>query len=118
MFFAEAPPAPVLKVEQGSHEGNSFHEGEYVRASCRVENSRPVSNISWFIDEEPIFQKLGPLEYFDYNGDLKTVVQNLTHKLRYTDNGRYLRCVSKHMAQGAQDINQTLFKLNVRCKSV
>jgi len=42
----------VLEVKNGSFGESMYLEGETLTATCRIENARPVANISWFLGKK------------------------------------------------------------------
>lgn len=114
LVIAKAPKAPTINVSRGSFAPDTFQEGETIRAECRIENGRPVANISWFIGSEPIYDGLtSPVVEDAGHGGQKTIKQTVTRQLKYSDNGKDLRCVAGHIALGPGNINHSIYKLNV-----
>ncbi|KRT85239.1 Immunoglobulin, partial [Oryctes borbonicus] len=91
------PRAPELELARDTY--GQFKVNDILRASCTVKDGRPVANISWYLDDEPLYDDLSMPTVLDFNnGDLHTKMQNLTRQLMFSDNGRYLKCVATHPA--------------------
>lgn len=111
-----APRAPQLEIRQDLDHHGSYKLGDVLRASCIVRDGRPVANISWYLDEEPLYgDGLLPPTVQDFDKeDLHSIIQNLTRVLQPSDNGKILRCVSTHPAITGNNIASR--QLNVTCK--
>ncbi|GJQ75304.1 putative coreceptor-mediated virion attachment to host cell [Trypoxylus dichotomus] len=97
LTVAKAPRAPELELARDTY--GQYKVNEMLKASCIVKDGRPVANISWFLDEEPIYEGLSMPTVLDFtNDDLHTKIQNLTRQLMWSDNGRYLKCAATHPA--------------------
>lgn len=111
-----APRAPQLEVSQDLDHQWAYKLGDVLRASCIVRDGRPVANISWYLDDEPLYgDSLTMPTVLDLDKeDLHTIMQNLTRMLQPSDNGKILRCVSMHPAITGNNIASR--QLNVTCE--
>ncbi|KAK5637963.1 hypothetical protein RI129_012258 [Pyrocoelia pectoralis] len=97
LIVAKAPRAPQLEI-QNSDRYWAYKVGDTIHATCIVQDGRPVANITWYLDDEPI-----PSSFISTSTviqgtqeDLQTIFQNLTKEVRPSDNGRALKCVANH----------------------
>ncbi|XP_060534314.1 fasciclin-3 isoform X2 [Cylas formicarius] len=98
LIVARSPKAPELDLSQGTDHLVVYKVDDTIQASCIVRDGRPVANISWFLDNEPIDNsELSMPTVIDLaKENLQSKIQNLTRRLRASDNGKYLRCVAYH----------------------
>ncbi|KAL1502118.1 hypothetical protein ABEB36_007310 [Hypothenemus hampei] len=100
LIVARAPKPPELDLSRGADHLNVYRVDDNLQATCMVRDGRPVANISWYLDEDPIdINELGMPTVVDLaKENLQSKIQNLTRRLRATDNGKFLRCVGYHPA--------------------
>ncbi|KAK9720863.1 CD80-like C2-set immunoglobulin domain [Popillia japonica] len=97
LTVAKAPRAPELELSRDMY--GQYKVNDMLRASCIVRDGRPVANISWYLDDEPLYEGISMPTILDFpQEDLYTKVQNLTRQLQFSDNGRHLKCVATHPA--------------------
>lgn len=116
---ARAPVQPqiyLIPTESSSGDGNRYEliAGHSVHASCSIPNGRPPANLTWFIGDQPVTEGLSKVEKIKGTiNDTWTVSQNLTREVTWKDNGKYLRCVSQHIALTNAALNESRVMLNV-----
>jgi hypothetical protein len=100
LIVAKAPKMPELDLSRGTDSVNIYKINDILQASCIVRDGRPVANISWFLNDEPIYRdQLSMASIIDiYKENLHSILQNLTRVLQASDNGKHLRCVAYHPA--------------------
>ncbi|KAF2894388.1 hypothetical protein ILUMI_11783 [Ignelater luminosus] len=100
LTVARPPRPPQLDIIRDSDHFWAYRVGDILHATCIVRDGRPVANISWYLDEEPIpYSQLSPPKIDgDKASDLLSISQNLTKELRPSDNGKALKCVANHPA--------------------
>lgn len=120
LVVAKAPRAPQITVtgeDMVNHK--HFEEDQTIRAECKIEMGRPEASVSWFIGTDPIQEGLirPVVESVGPEGEgWKTIRQNLKRKLAYSDNGKELRCVARHVAFEEGTLHSPIYKLNVYFK--
>nr|XP_022905960.1 fasciclin-3 isoform X1 [Onthophagus taurus] len=111
LTVARAPKAPELEVARNA---DPHRINDVLQASCVVRDGRPVANISWYLDDEPLLDGLSMPSVFDYvKEDLHTKVQNISRQLHASDHGKHLKCVATHPAM-QQNTASTMKLLNVQ----
>ncbi|XP_046980846.1 fasciclin-3 [Schistocerca americana] len=116
---ARAPVQPQIFLtpsDSTTGDGNRYElvAGKSVHASCSIPNGRPPANLTWFIGDQPVTDGLSRLE--ETRGTVNetwTVSQNLTREVTWQDNGKYLRCISQHLALTNAAMNESRIMLNV-----
>ncbi|XP_044261126.1 fasciclin-3 isoform X1 [Tribolium madens] len=100
LIVAKAPRLPELDLSRGTDSVNIYKINDVLQASCIVKDGRPVANISWYLDNEPLYSNdLSMPTVIDLaKENLQSKVQNLTRVLQASDNGKHLRCVAFHPA--------------------
>lgn len=100
LIVAKAPKQPELDLSRGTDSLRVYKINDVLEASCIVRDGRPVANISWYLDEEPIDNvALKMPTVIDLaKENLQSTVQNFSRVLQPIDNGRFLRCVAFHPA--------------------
>ncbi|XP_049543204.1 fasciclin-3-like isoform X3 [Anopheles darlingi] len=84
---------------------------------CTAARGNPAANISWLLDNEPIYEQVHPQqpeEYFDERSNKRyfTAKSLLVRTIRAEDNGKRLTCQAQHMAY-PQGVSLTDLVLNV-----
>ncbi|XP_030747489.1 fasciclin-3 isoform X2 [Sitophilus oryzae] len=113
LIVANAPKPPELELSRGTDQLNVYKVDDTLEASCTVRDGRPVANITWFLDDEPIDELPMPAILELAKEHLLTKVQNLTRKLRASDNGKFLRCVAYHPAYPGQ-VGESKRRLDIK----
>ncbi|XP_074039691.1 fasciclin 3 isoform X2 [Leptinotarsa decemlineata] len=112
LIVAKAPKTPELDISRGTDSLRVYKVNDVLEASCIVRDGRPVANISWFLDDEPINESIlkMPTVVEMAKENLQSKLQNLTKVLQPTDNGRSLKCVAFHPAYpgGRQETKRQL----------
>ncbi|XP_063927033.1 fasciclin-3 isoform X2 [Zophobas morio] len=100
LIVAKAPRIPEMDLSRGTDSLNIYKLNDVLQASCVVRDGRPVANISWYLNEEPLYNSevSMPTIMELAKENLQTKVQNMTRVLQATDNGKSLRCVAFHPA--------------------
>ncbi|XP_017785393.1 PREDICTED: fasciclin-3 isoform X2 [Nicrophorus vespilloides] len=106
LTVAKAPKSPELDLSRGTDSLRVYKIHDVLQASCVVRDGRPVANISWYLDDEPIVgDGLSMPTIIDFaKEDLHSKVQNLTRTLQPSDNGKLLKCVASHPALPEESI--------------
>uniref|UniRef100_A0A182PZV0 Ig-like domain-containing protein n=1 Tax=Anopheles farauti TaxID=69004 RepID=A0A182PZV0_9DIPT len=97
-FPPEQPTIEILKGNLENAEVNSelvFH--------CLAARGNPAANISWFLDQEPIYEGVRPgepEEHYDEPSNKRsfTASSMLARTIRAEDNGKRLTCQAQHVA--------------------
>ena len=110
-----APIQPELEVKQRPN--GVFQIGEDLQARCFSRDGRPASQLSWFIEEEQIYETLGMPEVAESltegNTTLYTSSQILTRRIQSGDDRKHLVCRATSIAGPPQEAR---FQIQVRCK--
>ncbi|XP_052121220.1 fasciclin-3 isoform X3 [Frankliniella occidentalis] len=117
VVVARAPKVPpVMELTRPRDPQDSYQEGERFLATCEVPEGRPAANITWFIGDDPVTEDLARPEIFENRKDnLFSIRQNLTREVRWSDNGKELRCVASHPIIGMDPARTTARKrINVK----
>lgn len=113
--FTVAPLPPELDVVRGNKQGIYEIDSE-LQVTCISRDGRPPSTITWFLDDEPIYDGLGLVtvgESLDSsNTTLFTSSQTLTRRIHSSDDRKYIICRTQHIAGRPQDAK---IQLEVRC---
>ncbi|RZB40578.1 fasciclin-3 [Asbolus verrucosus] len=119
LIVARAPKVPEMDLSRSTDAVTVYKVNDVLEASCIVKDGRPVANISWFLDDEPLYRDgLSMPTVIDLaKENLQSKLQNLTRTLQASDNAKHLRCVAYHPAY--QDGRaETMRQLDVKCKTV
>ncbi|XP_019769623.1 fasciclin-3 isoform X3 [Dendroctonus ponderosae] len=100
LVVARAPKLPELDLSRGADDLNVYKVDDVLRATCVIRDGRPVANISWYLGDELIdVGELSMPTVVDLaKENLQSKVQNLTRRLRASDNAKFLKCVGYHPA--------------------
>ncbi|CAH2003547.1 unnamed protein product [Acanthoscelides obtectus] len=100
LVVAKPPQPPELDLSRGTDSVRIYKVGDVLEASCIVKDGRPVANISWFLDDDPINQNMlkMPTVVDLAKENLQSKIQNLTLVLHPIHNGKFLKCVAFHPA--------------------
>lgn len=106
-----------MDLSRGTDSLNIYKLNDVLQASCVVRDGRPVANISWYLNEEPLYNSevSMPTIMELAKENLQTKVQNMTRVLQASDNGKSLRCVAFHPAY-PEGRAETSRQLDVKCK--
>lgn len=112
------PKDPQLDLVPGRDSVGVYRIDDHLTATCVVRDGRPVANITWFLNQEPLYEDgLGrPETYTMAKENVETKVQNYTRTLRAADNGKFLRCVAYHPAY-PNGYKETSRQLHIECES-
>lgn len=112
------PKRPELELlTKPNHDGH-FNESSHFKARCIVRDARPAANITWLLDNEPIYRGLGHLDVQAQQNDLElsTTSQTIEWKLSADDNDRKLICRSHHQSdRDSVPPQEGIYPLSVRC---
>lgn len=113
-----APLRPELEINTKSQSG-SYEIGEQFRATCISRDGRPPSNITFYLDDEPITEGLGMDEIIEsiasQNTMLYTSRKTITKYIQASDDRKTLICRSHHIADRGQP-QEVRMQFQVRCK--
>lgn len=113
-----APLRPELEINTKSQSG-SYEIGEEFRATCISRDGRPPSNISFYLDDEPITEGLGMDEIIESiaskNTMLYTTRKTIRKFIQASDDRRTLTCRTQHIADRGQP-QDVRMQFQVRCK--
>lgn len=98
LIVARAPKDPELDISRGTDSLRVYKINDILHASCIVRDGRPVANISWYLDDEPILGTHMPTVIDLAKENLQSKIQNISRQLQASDNGKHLRCVASHPA--------------------
>lgn len=119
-MYLVRPKAPILELVSKLFEGNFFKVDTVFRARCISGEASPATNISWYLDHEPLAESTSELERVrgESNGNLEffTTKQEIYWRLSPNDNNRTLTCATPHITDLGRMPESTSFKLNVYCK--
>ncbi|XP_059061591.1 fasciclin-3 isoform X3 [Achroia grisella] len=89
------PPSVIHLV---SPQQPAFNEGEKFTAQCVVPDGRPPAKITWFLDENPLFEGIHQPIITGEPNDLQTISQNISRILVADDDAKTLTCRAEHEA--------------------
>lgn len=114
---SDAPQQPKIKFSTKPLHGGAYAIDQEIEASCESHDGRPPAKLSWFLNDEPILEGVQKEKVFEtiigQNSTVYTVQQALRHRIRASDDGKYLICRAENPAGHPQDIQ---VPLQVRCK--
>ncbi|XP_061513765.1 fasciclin-3 isoform X1 [Anopheles gambiae] len=102
IVVAFPPQQPVIEVVQGNLANVEVNSQLMFR--CTAERGNPAANLSWFLDQEQIYEGVQfpevPEEYYDErsNKHMFTATSTLKRAVRAEDNGKRLTCQAQHLA--------------------
>uniref|UniRef100_A0A2M4A871 Putative cell adhesion molecule 4 n=3 Tax=Anopheles triannulatus TaxID=58253 RepID=A0A2M4A871_9DIPT len=110
------PDQPTIKVLSG--EIANLLVDSTLQFECTAARGNPAANISWLLDNEPIYEQVQPQrpeEYFDEHSNKRyfTARSLLVRTIRAEDNGKRLTCQAQHMAYPQGGVSMTDLVLNV-----
>lgn len=113
-----APLRPELEINTKSQSG-SYEIGQKFQATCISRDGRPPSNISFYLDDEPITEGVGIDEIIEsiasQNTMLYTTRKTITKYIQASDDRRNLICRVQHIADRGQP-QEVKLQFQVRCK--
>lgn len=97
-----------------------YHENQTLTARCISQDGVPMSNLSWYLDDDLLDSSLlGEIQLknrTDSKGKtLVTVEQELRYFLTAQDNGKRIICRASHFAIG-KGFYRAFLPLNIHCK--
>ncbi|XP_050312125.1 fasciclin-3 isoform X2 [Anthonomus grandis grandis] len=98
LIVARQPKLPELDLSSGTDHLNVYKVDDILQAVCVVADGRPVANITWMLDDEPIPTNERSVIQELAKENLQSKIQNLTRRLMASDNGKFLKCVAYHPA--------------------
>ncbi|XP_029679306.1 fasciclin-3 isoform X2 [Formica exsecta] len=98
IIVARPPNNPDLRTSTGSVQRNIYRKGEKLEISCSAPSGRPAANISLFLDDDPIGKEDKTIVYDTNIDENSLAMQNVSHTLDWSDNGKTVRCVASHIA--------------------
>lgn len=114
---SDAPQQPKIKISTKPQHGSAYAIDQEIEALCESRDGRPPAKLSWFLNDEPIFEGVQKEKVLDaiiaQNSTVYMVQQALRHRIRASDDNKYLICRAEHPAGHPQD---TQVPLQVRCK--
>uniref|UniRef100_A0A182NP83 Ig-like domain-containing protein n=1 Tax=Anopheles dirus TaxID=7168 RepID=A0A182NP83_9DIPT len=101
IVVAFAPDQPTIEVLEGNLQNAEVNSKLVFK--CVAARGNPAANISWFLDQEPIYEGVRPVEpeeYYDERSSKRffTASSVLTRTIRAEDNGKRLTCQAQHVA--------------------
>lgn len=113
-----APLQPELEVITKT-KTNTYEIGQEFRATCISRDGRPPSNITFFLDDEPITEGVSFDEIIETiaskNQMLYTTRKQITKQIQASDDRRTLICRTSHIADRSQP-KEARMQFQVRCK--
>lgn len=113
-----APIHPELEIKSKSQSG-PLEIGEQIRATCISRDGRPSSNISFYLDDDPLTEGLGMDEIVEsitsQNTKVFTTRKTLTRYIQASDDRKTLICRTDHITDRGQ-AQYAKRQLQVRCK--
>ncbi|XP_035784130.1 fasciclin-3-like isoform X3 [Anopheles albimanus] len=111
------PDQPTINVVSGESDIANLVVDTTLTFECTAARGNPAANISWFLDNERIYEQVHPQqpeEYFDEVSNKRyfTAQSILVRTIRAEDNGKRLTCQAQHMAY-PQGTSMTDLVLNV-----
>uniref|UniRef100_A0A182W9F8 Ig-like domain-containing protein n=1 Tax=Anopheles minimus TaxID=112268 RepID=A0A182W9F8_9DIPT len=115
IVVAFPPDQPSLSVVSGN--SANLEVNSELTFRCVAERGNPAAKLSWFLDQEPIYEgvKLDkPEESIDDRSNKRyfTASSTLTRSIRAEDNGKRLTCQAEHIAYPEQ-VSRTDLVMNV-----
>ncbi|XP_053684235.1 fasciclin-3-like isoform X2 [Sabethes cyaneus] len=96
MVVAVAPTSPKIETVP---EAQSFEVDTKLVAHCTTKNGNPGAVLTWYMEDEPIFQGvLAPQEFQEEDQPGVTSVLTLHRSIQASDSGKRLFCEAKHIA--------------------
>lgn len=121
LVVALRPHQPVIELLSKPDQDEAFVAESKFAARCIVRDGRPAANITWFINDLPIYQGLNPPEVIESQSDrnvtLSTTAQLLQKYLTPEDDGKMLICRAHHQTDREQP-QEGKFLLKVRYSPV
>lgn len=112
-----APNPPELEIKTKSKTG-TYEIAEQFSATCISRDGRPPSNITFFLDDEPLNEGVGIPEIIESLTSSNTMVystrRTITKFIQASDDRRRLICRTQHIADRGQP-QQAHTQLIVRC---
>uniref|UniRef100_A0A6B2EA49 Putative cell adhesion molecule 3 n=1 Tax=Phlebotomus kandelakii TaxID=1109342 RepID=A0A6B2EA49_9DIPT len=101
LVVALEPQRPQLEILSQGRNG-AFEVDTEFQAKCISHDGRPPANITWYLDDEPLFDGLTMPEVVEThdrnNATLYTVVQGVQRFIRVDDDRRHLICRANHFS--------------------
>ncbi|XP_055716712.1 fasciclin-3 isoform X1 [Phlebotomus papatasi] len=101
LVVALEPQRPQLEILSQGRNG-AFEVDTEFQAKCISHDGRPPANITWYLDDEPLFDGLTMPEVVEThdrnNATLYTVVQGIQRFIRVDDDRRNLICRANHFS--------------------
>ncbi|GAB0094908.1 fasciclin-3 [Sergentomyia squamirostris] len=101
LIVALEPQRPQLEILTQGRNG-AFEVDTEFQAKCISHDGRPPANITWYLDDEPLFDGLTMPEVVSTqdrnNATLYTVVQGIQRFIRVGDDRRNLICRANHFS--------------------
>lgn len=105
-------------MHQSGNRRGQFEVGEELHAKCISRDGRPPATLSWFLEDEPITDRLGQTEIYESlassNQTLYTSSQTLSRFIVASDDRKNIICRATHI--GMDRPQETKIQLQVRCK--
>ncbi|KAK0167050.1 hypothetical protein PV327_004497 [Microctonus hyperodae] len=98
IVVAKPPREPELILSPGSIGRNKYKNSEKLSITCSAPYGRPAANVSLYLDNQPLSREYGVTNYDPSGGNNSLAVQKVSYSLKWTDNGKTLRCVVDHIA--------------------
>ncbi|XP_057319433.1 fasciclin-3 isoform X5 [Microplitis mediator] len=99
IIVAKPPKHLQLLLSPGRLSGRDIYKnGEKLEISCSALAGRPAANVSLYLDDQPLGRDFEPTVYNTNVNDESLSVQNVSYALKWSDNGKMIRCVANHIA--------------------
>ncbi|XP_014296194.1 fasciclin-3 isoform X2 [Microplitis demolitor] len=99
IIVAKPPKHIQLLLSPGRLSGRDIYKnGEKLEISCSALAGRPAANVSLYLDDQPLGRDFEPTVYNTNVNDESLSVQNVSYALKWSDNGKMIRCVAQHIA--------------------
>lgn len=116
---SDAPQQPKIKMLTPPQHRNAYAIDQDIDVLCESHDGRPPAKLSWFLDGEQLFEGVQKEKVHDAiintNSTVYTVQQVLRHRIRASDDGKFLICRAEHPAGHPQDAQ---IQIEVRCKFI
>lgn len=114
---SDAPQQPKIKILTAPQHGIAYAIDQEIEVQCESRDGRPPAKLSWFLNGEQMFEGVQKERILDNLSQEKSIVytvqQNFRHRIRASDDGKFLICRAEHPAGHPQDIQ---IPIQVRCK--
>lgn len=108
VVVAVPPTQPTIQLDS---DARYFEAGKQITAHCLTFGGNPDPQLSWFLENDPIYDGVEKQQPFEQDGNVGTVL-TLHRIINGNDNGKRLICRANHLAY-AEGTSETSLQLAV-----